>query len=104
MLVHGAGYSESRCLCGGNGFLLVPGNPSGHSSMALIRTHRAVEALDKSASNRGAEAKAAELMPVRIAVREAGKARRDVSFPAHREDEGELIDRAWEIHVPERAR
>ena len=43
-------------------------------------------------------------MPVGIAVRKSGKARGDVSLPVHREDEGELINRAWEIHVPERAR
>ena len=42
-------------------------------------------------------------MLVGIAVRKTGKARRGVSLPVHREDEGELIDEAWETH-PERAR
>ena len=51
-----------------------------------------------------ASAEAAELMLVGIAVRKTGKARCGVSLPVRREDEGELIDRAWEIHVPERAR
>ena len=63
-----------------------------------------MEALNKSASYRCGDAGAAELMLVGIAVRKTGKARCGVSLPVHREDEGELIDRAWETHVPERAR
>ena len=43
-------------------------------------------------------------MLVGIAVGKTGKARCGVSLPMHREDEGELIDRAWKTHVPERAR
>ena len=43
-------------------------------------------------------------MLVGIAVRKTGKARRGVSLPAYRENEGELIDRARETRVPERAR
>ncbi len=42
-------------------------------------------------------------MLVGIAVRKSRKARCGVSFPPYREDEGEPIDRAWEIH-PERTR
>ena len=63
-----------------------------------------MEALNKSASYRYGDAGAAELMLVGIAVRKTGKARCGVSLPMHREDEGELIDRALETHVPERAR
>jgi hypothetical protein len=37
---------SSDCLGGGNRFLLAPGSPCGHSSLALILTHRAVEALN----------------------------------------------------------
>jgi hypothetical protein len=63
-----------------------------------------VEALNKPATYRYGDAGAAELMLIDIAVRETGKARCGVSFPMHREDECEIIDRALETHVPERAR
>ena len=65
--------------CGGDRFLLAPSSPCGHSGSALIRTHRAVEALNKSASYRCGEA-VAELMLVGIAVSEAGKPRCGVSL------------------------
>jgi hypothetical protein len=63
-----------------------------------------VEALNKSAPYRYAETEGLELVLVGIAVRKTSKARCGVSLPVHREDEGELIDRAWEIHVPDRSR
>jgi hypothetical protein len=62
-----------------------------------------MEALNKSASYRDAEPEAAELMLLGIGVCKTGEARGGVSFPANGEDEGELIDRAWQTH-PERAR
>ena len=77
--------------------------PAAMAALALLRTHRAMEALNKFASYRNAEAEAGELMLVGIAVRKTGKARCGVSFPLRREDEGELMDRAREIH-PECAR
>ncbi len=43
-------------------------------------------------------------MRICIAVRKTGKARRGVGLPAHRVNEGELIDRACETRVPKRAR
>src|SRR5271166_984905 len=43
-------------------------------------------------------------MLVGIAVRKSDKARCSVSLPVHREDEGELIDRVWELQMPERVR
>ena len=63
-----------------------------------------MEALTKPATYRYGDAGAAELMLIDIAVRDTGKARCGVSFPMHREDECEIIDRALETHVPERAR
>ncbi len=95
------GGSPSDCLGDGDRFLLAPGSPCGNGGLALVRTHRAVEALNKSASYR--EAAAAKLMLVGIAVCKARKACCGVSLPVHREDERDLIDRAWETH-PERAR
>jgi hypothetical protein len=49
-----------------------------------------VEALNKSASYRDAEAAAGQLTHVSMGVRETGKVRRSVSLPLCREDEGEL--------------
>jgi hypothetical protein len=43
-------------------------------------------------------------MPVGVAVCEAGKARSGISFAVRREDQGELIDRVGEMHIPERTR
>ena len=88
----------------GDCFLLVPGSPCGHSGLALLRTHRALQTLKKSASYRSADRVEAELTPVGIARRKTGKARCGISFAVRREDQGELIDRVGEMHVPERAR
>jgi len=57
-----------------------------------------VEAFTKSASHREVEGATLDLMLVGIAIHKAGKARRGVSLPVHREDEGELIDRAVETN------
>ena len=38
--------SRSDCLGDGGRFLLAPGSPCGHGGLALIRTHRTVQALD----------------------------------------------------------
>ena len=69
-----------------------------------LRAHRAVSLFNKAASYRYGDFEAAELMLVGIAVRKTCEARCCFSLPAHREDEGELIDRAWGDRVPERAR
>ena len=43
-------------------------------------------------------------MRIGIGVCKTGKARRGVGVPARREDERELMYRAWETRVPKRAR
>ncbi len=54
-------------------------------------------ALDELAAYRYRGAETAELRAVSIDVRETSKARCCVSLSVHREVEGELIYRAWEI-------
>ena len=59
-----------------------------------------MEALNKSASYRYDDTGGGELMLVGITVRKSGKARCGLSLPMGREDEGELIDQAWEPTFP----
>jgi hypothetical protein len=92
------------CLCGGDRLLLAPGSPCGHGGLALLLTHRAAEALDKSAAYRDGGGVLAELMLVRIAVCKTRKTPCGVSLPLHREDEGQLVHGAGEARVSERPR
>ena len=62
-----------------------------------------MQALNKSASYRSTDRVEAELTLVGMAGRKSGKARCAVSLPLHRENKGEVIAEAWEIH-PKRAR
>jgi hypothetical protein len=96
---HLHGQNESCCLSDGDRFLLTPRGPCGHRGSALLRTHRAVKALNKSASHPCGDFEPVELMLVFIVVSKAGKPRRGVSLSAHCKNDSELIDRGWETLV-----